>query len=191
MSFWQSPIAGSKITGKPEDSFMSESRRIPNGTRALAMIKKFEYVDRFDPHYFQITWKLVDGEFKNAEVKQNIKAFHENDNSRFKALNMLKLIFDLAGFVPSHGETPTGDDLSHMINKIMGINILEWKLEDKDGNWVNEVHDAKGFQCETGIYKTFDEVETRSKSIEYSPKSALQEHKASKQVEMIDDDIPF
>ena len=191
MSFWKSPIAGSSITGKPEDSFISEIKRIPNGTKALAIIKKFEYVDRFSPPFFQITWKLVDGEFKNHEVKQSIKAFDENDNKRYKALNMLKLVFDLAQFKPTHNDIPTGDDLAHMLDKIMGISILEWQMGDKDGNWVNEVHDAKGFVQETGKYKPLDVFAPVGKPSEFEPKSALQEYKSSKQVEIIDDDIPF
>jgi len=183
MSFWKSPIAGAVITGKPEDSFVSANRIIPDGTKALAFIKKFEYIDRFEVPFYQVTWKLADGEYKGCEVRQSIKAFDENENKRYKALNMLKLIFDLANYKPLHNNAPTNDDLQPLVNKVMGISILEWQLNGKEGNWVNEVHDSKGFESRLGTHRVID----------YSyPKetSALQEFSKPKN-EILDDDIPF
>ena len=65
---------------------------------------------------------------------------------------MLKLIYQLYKLKPSHANDPTDADLSVFVGKSAGIRIRETEPNEKGRqyNWVAEIHEAKGFKCETG-----------------------------------------
>ena len=60
-NFWAAP-SGKKITGNPEDSFVQDFTTIPEGTSAVATIKKFEIVEKEASQYgdaqkyIQVRW---------------------------------------------------------------------------------------------------------------------------------------
>ena len=162
MSFWKSD-SGQAITGSPDSAFIKDFTTIPEGTKALSSIKKFEVVNKEATQYadaqkfIQITHKLVDGEFRNREVTQKIKCFAGKPEQVERAKNMLMLVMKLCDYRPSHSNEPTTQDLSEMAGKFVGIVIGEWSMPKQDGsgmmkgNFVREVHKSEGFECETGV----------------------------------------
>lgn len=153
MSFWQSEMG--EITGNAEDAFAKTFRQIPDGTTALAKIERFENAHHKDSgnKYLNIDWVLTEGEFKGQKVSQKIKVFDRDAKVKHRALNMLKLIFQLFKVQPKHNNPPTDQDLAIFIGKIAGIKIRETEPneEGRQYNWVSEVHNAQGFKCETGV----------------------------------------
>ena len=196
--FWKSRTGG-KITGEEDKAFLSDFSIIPEGTRAIALIKKFARVDKeatqWQPAetFLEITYKLVDGDYKNREVKQKIKCFEGKDVSVDRALNMLMLVMKLCEFKPTHGGEPTQEELSSMQGKVLGIVIGEWLIEKDDGkniegNNVTQIYTSEGFECETGVKAKPPEPRNSA------PESAFSRNQERKQVtddELFGDDVPF
>lgn len=187
MSFWKSR-SGATIDGSPEKAFMPEMKPIPHGTMDVAFIKLFELIERENKHtghfekFYQITWKICDGEFKNREVTQRMKPFSGSNESIDRALNMLMLIMKICEFSPTHEEMLSPFDLLPMTGKMMGIKINEYSIPKDDGglirgNFVSEVHPLSAdFKPQTG------------KPLEVSDSSLSRNSRVAKQPE---DDIPF
>ena len=161
MSFWGQ--ANQEITGRPEDAFIPDLTIIPNNTSAPGQIKLINLVDKINnfsqqqEKYYEITYKLMAGDFKGREVTQKIKCFIGESNQIARALNMLKLIMDLCNFKPTHANEPTALELMAMSGKVLGIKIREWQIEKSDGkimegNFVSEVWPmTDNFVTETGV----------------------------------------
>ena len=154
-AFWESSLG--EVTGSAADAFAKSFTQIPDGTMALARIESFINAEYQGNKYLNIDWILTDGDFKGAKVNQKLKVFgdpqaKDSDKTRHRALNMLKLIYQLYNIKPSHAGEPTDKDLSIFIGKPAGIKIRETEpnAEGKQYNWVAEIHDTKGFKCETG-----------------------------------------
>ena len=199
MSFWESDLG--EITGRQEDAFAKTFTQIPDGTVALARIESFINAEYDGNKYLQISWMLTDGDFKGCKVEQKKKVFGDprsNDSSkaRHRALNMLKLIYQLYGVKPKHAGDPTDEDLSIFNKKIAGIKIRETEPNDqgRQYNWVAEIHEAKGFKSETGPGLTFIAHNSMTNSSHHSNQlsldSALTRNGRVTQVEL-DDDVPF
>lgn len=158
--FWISDLG--EITGKAEDAFAKSFTKIPDGTMALARIESFINAEFNGNKYLNITWILTDGDFKGAKVEQKIKVYGDPRDkdpakTRHRALNMLKLIYQLFNTKPKHANPPTDQDLAVFHGKAAGIMIRETKPDEQTGkqyNWVAEIHDSKGFKCETGVSMT-------------------------------------
>jgi hypothetical protein len=152
MSFWDTKN-GTPVDGSVKHAFGSGFAPIPDGTTAPAIITKFE-LKEFDNHEtgrpdrcYQITWRLIGGEFSKRQVWQKIYAFSPDAEKHAKALNMMKRIFVLANFEMSHDMAPTTEDLYPLINKQMGIKIGFYK----EKNSVREVHALdNNFEIATG-----------------------------------------
>jgi len=157
MSFWISPL-GQEVSGTPESSFVAGFSIIPDGTKVLASIKKFEFINRDDFQFHQITWVILDGQFKGEQVRQKIHTMDQDPNKRHRALNMMMLIYKMFDASPSADGIPDAE-LAMFHGKIAGIVIREWQNNGKEGNWVSEVHKAAGFEQKTGI-KAKKEVST-------------------------------
>jgi hypothetical protein len=194
MSFWQAP-SGKKITGNPEDSFAQAFTTIPEGTSAVATVKKFEVVNKEASQYgaaqkyIQVTYKLLDGDFKNREVQQKIKCFEGKPEQIERNLNMLMRVMKLCSYTPTHNNEPTTAELNEMVGNIVGIVIGEWSMPKADGsgvmegNFVREVHESTGFVAETGVKA--EVVHTNP-----APESAFSRDKARRDAEL-DGDVPF
>lgn len=196
--FWKSRTGG-KITGEEDKAFLSDFSIIPEGTKAVALIKKFCRVDKdatqWQPAetFIEITYKLIEGDYKGREVKQKIKCYEGKDTQIDRALNMLMLVMKLCDFKPTHGGEPTAEELASMQGKILGIVIGEWLIVKDDGknlegNNVKEVYTSEGFECETG-------VKAPPPPVTYSePESAFsrdKERRADVTDDLFGDDIPF
>lgn len=153
--FWESELG--EVTGSPADAFAKSFTHIPDGTMALARIESFANAEYQGNRYISIDWMLIDGDFKGAKVNQKLKVYGDARDkdpakTRHRALNMLKLVYQLYNHKPTHAGEPTDKDLSVFVGKTAGIRIRETEPNDagKQYNWVAEIHDSKGFKCETG-----------------------------------------
>jgi hypothetical protein len=187
--FWSSELG--EVTGSAEDAFAKTFTRIPDGTMALARIEKFknDLNDRTSETFLSIEWLLTDGDFKGQKVTQKIKAFDSDPKVRHRALNMLKLMYQLYDIKPKHANPPTDDDLKAFFGKTAGLKIRETEPDKNSGkqyNWVSEVHTAKGFKCETGIKL----VVTHENLMPDGLETAFDRNKKGSASSM-DDDIPF
>ena len=156
MSFWQTRN-GKEVDGSERNTFESSFSLIPDGTTAPAIITKFEYREYDNSRtgskdrMYQITWKLIGGDFANRQVWQKLYPFDHDADKQARNLNMMKRIFMLANFELNHDDAPSTEDLYPLINKQMGIKIRVWQMEGKEGNRVSEVHSLdNNFVIETG-----------------------------------------
>lgn len=157
-SFWESDLGD--VTGKAEDAFAKQFTQIPDGTKALAKVESFTNQVYKDSgfKYLNIEWVLTDGDFRGQKVTQKLKVFGGDQNdkdpskTRHRALNMLKLLYQLFNLKPKHTNPPTDQDLASFSGKVAGIKIRETEPNDKGKsyNWVAEVHASSGFKSETG-----------------------------------------
>jgi len=158
MSFWESELGD--VTGKAEDAFAKSFMQIPDGTKALAKIQSFtnQVYKNTGFKYLNIEWVLQDGDFKGQKVQQKLKVYggdqYDKDSAktRHRALNMLKLLYELFKIKPKHSDEPTDQDLASFGGKIAGLLIRETAPNEKGRqyNWVAEVHASQGFKSETG-----------------------------------------
>jgi len=194
MSFWESDLG--EITGNAADAFAKQFTQIPDGTMALARIDSFvNAVNDNGMRYLNIDWVLTGGDFKGQKVNQKLKVYDADpmdknpDRTRHRALNMFKLIFQLYKLKPTHAGEPTDKDLSVFLNKEAGIKIRETEpnANGKQYNWVAEIHEAKGFVCETGnglpVSKATYEKNTGDTAFSRNQNSGV--------ASVPDDDIPF
>jgi hypothetical protein len=156
MSFWESELG--EVTGSAADAFAKSFTQIPDGTMALARIESFLNAEYNGNKYLTISWFLTDGDFKGAKVEQKLKVYgdpmaKDSAKARHRALNMLKLLYQLYTLKPKHANDPTDADLAVFAGKIAGIKIRETEPNDqgRQYNWVAEIHEAKGFKSETGV----------------------------------------
>lgn len=186
--FWESSLG--EVTGSAADSFAKSFTHIPDGTMALARIEAFANAEYQGNKYISIDWILTDGDFKGAKVNQKLKVYgdpmaKDSDKARHRALNMLKLIYQLYSVKPKHADEPTDSDLAIFVGKTAGIRIRETEPNEngKQYNWVAEIHDAKGFKCETGVSITVTHTVNHQGPLE----SAFSRNSAVSTV----DDVPF
>jgi len=189
--FWESELG--EITGKSEDAFAKTFTQIPDGTMALARIDAFINAEFNGNRYLSVDWFLTAGDFKGQKVNQKIKVWGDARDkdplkTRHRALNMLKLIYQLYNAKPSHSDDPTDKDLSIFIGKEAGIKIRETEPNDqgRQYNWVSEVHDKKGFICETGISVIITHVNKKQDA-----ETAFNRNEERMSNQEIEDDIPF
>jgi hypothetical protein len=192
--FWNSG-SGEVIDGSAEKSFTPIFSTIPDGTYAPASIKKFELIEKMNNRtgkeevYYQVLWRLTGGDFKNREVTQKIKAFNGNPQQIDRALNMMRRIYDLCTYKPTHQNAPTNLDLAGMHGKILGIKIQEWQMPKDgggfiDGNFVSEVHAlGQDFKATTGIKLEPPVVTTSAVETAFSRNTG--------KVPELDNDIPW
>jgi hypothetical protein len=195
--FWESELG--EVTGKSEDAFAKTFTQIPDGTMALAKIVTFVNAEYNGRKYLSIDWILTDGDFKGQKVNQKLKVWGDpmaKDplKARHRALNMLKLIYQLYSVKPKHSGDPTDQDLAVFLGKPAGIKIRETEPnhEGRQYNWVAEIHDAKGFKCETGI-----KLEVTHTNVQHKQEglfdSALSRNSVTTDPGLagLDDDVPF
>lgn len=194
MSFWKSSLG--EITGSQSDAFARQFVQIPDGTTALARIMEFKNAEnQHGERFLEITWMLTDGDFKGQQVSHKIKVFgggrfdNNPEKTRHRALNMLKLIYNLFNVKPAHANEPTDADLSVFTNKVAGIRIRETEPNDegRQYNWVAEVHDAKGFKSETGTALVVEHKQVAKPNSDLD--SAFSRNAGVPDIG--DDDIPF
>jgi hypothetical protein len=162
-NFW---LSGTGVipTGLPQDSFVGDFTVIPESTQASATIKQFCLIEKQNEYkginekFYQVTFKLLDGDYKSREVTLKIKCFDGKPEQIQRNLNMLKLILQLCDFQPTHTNAPTDQDLMATIGKSVHVKIGEYSIPRNDGtcmegNFVREVHKIGSIETETGVKK--------------------------------------
>ena len=192
--FWTSELG--EVTGSAADAFAKTFTQIPDGTMALARIDSFANAEYNGNKYLSISWVLTDGDFKGQKVEQKLKVYgdpmaKDPAKARHRALNMLKLIYQLYNTKPKHSNDPTDADLAVFVGKSAGIRIRETEPNDqgRQYNWVAEIHEAKGFKSETGISVVVTHTHNNS-SGQWPIDSALDRNQRLSNTDLTDD-IPF
>lgn len=199
MGFWDSELG--EVTGNASDAFAKSFKQIPDGTMALAKIESFVHDEYQGVKSLVVNWVLTDGDFKGAKVTQKLKVIDPDPRdkdpakTRHRALNMMKLMYQLFNVKPKHANLPTNEDLAVFAGKAAGIKIRETEPnnEGKQYNWVAEVHETKGFKCETGVsivvtHKAPNQDESTVNSLD----SAFSRQRDRAQSnDYLTDDIPF
>jgi hypothetical protein len=198
MNFWESEVG--EVTGRAEDAFAKQFTQIPDGTQALAKIASFTNQVHKESgfKYLNIEWLLMEGDFKGQKVQQKLKVYggdqYDKDpmKTRHRALNMLKLLYQLFNIKPKHTNPPTDQDLVSFSGKISGIKIRETEPNDKGKqyNWVAEVHASQGFKSETGTGLV---IVAHSSVSSYSSNQALlnDTFESNAAPLNLNDDVPF
>ena len=155
--FWKSDLG--EIDGTNKNAFKTVFRNIPNNSYLIGQIIKAEHEEMFNKDCISIHWEISNGEYKGRKVFQNLFVYPDPDNDsyreqeRFKALNMLRLLFDIAS-IPTPENAPTNQDLEQLILLKAGLRILETKpnAQGKQFNRIAEVHPHRGFEEKIGQY---------------------------------------
>lgn len=151
--FWKSPLG--EVTGSFEDSFSSGFEPIPDGTKAIAKIDKFQRAEYDQSAYYEVTWVITQGAYANRHVFQKIRVWDTDEKKRHRALNMLKYMYKLFGVRPNHSGEPLEHELAQaFVNKYAGICIGVWKIttlsgDEKTGNYIQSVFDKSKMQNNT------------------------------------------
>ena len=189
-SFWLSGT-GEVPTGLPEDAFVGNFTIIPEGSVASAMIKSFTLIEKENKYtgstdrFYQIIFRLLDGDFASREVIQKIKCFDGKPEQIQRALNMLKLVMQLCDFKPTHSDAPKDIELIPMVNKVVSIKIGEWSMPKADGsgviegNFVRECWASGAIPTERGV---------KAEAVHRPTDSALQRNAGMPE---LDNDLPF
>ena len=161
-NFWLSGT-GEMPTGKPEDAFVGDFTVIPEGTQANSVVKSFTLVQKENKYtnttdkFYQVIFKLTDGDYKNREVTLKIKCFSGKPEQIQRNLNMMKLILEICDFKPTHSNPPSDMELGFTMNKSVAVKVGEYSIPKEnepgtiDGNFVREVHKSGSIPTETGV----------------------------------------
>lgn len=197
-NFWLNSN-GAPITGNANKAFLGDFTIIPDGTSCKALIKSFKLISKDNlnaapEEYYEITWRLIDGDFKDRQVSQKLKVFSGKSESIDRNKEMMMLIMNMFHYQMQHDGILTDDDLKFFINKIASVVIGAWnyptvdKKTGKDitleGNNVREVHPAGTIETVTGL--------DVSKNKKYSPVESALNRNASRNIDpTLNDEIPF
>lgn len=182
---------GAPVTGSESNAFAGNLSHLPDNTQAQAMIKSFTVQEYQGEIFFQIIWKLVDGEFKGAEVKQRITPYDADDNRAQRALNMLYRIFTICGHRTDYEETPTDSDLAEMKGTICAIKAGNDIIQGTERTWIREVWSEGKLETITGETKVV--TAKPDAPLKEKVETAFDREAARKSAapSLADNDIPF
>jgi len=179
--------SGSVASGDPMAAFIADMSVIPNNSMVLATLEKCEVKEFRGTKTFSVTWKMLNL-FKNQIVRQKIDVFSDNEKKADRAKEMFMLIFKICNVnVQDKNHGPTPNELYQLERKVCGLRIREYSLVGDDGvtregNFVSELHDTKGFIEAVGEKMVAKETKSRP-----NPTQDFDELNPP----MIDDEIPF
>ena len=104
-NFWESELG--TISGTPEDAFGNAIDPIPDGTFAPSKIIAFENKEFMGTQYLQVHWVITEGEYTNRHVFQKIHVFDADPKKRHRALNILKLMYQMFHVKPLDTNPPS------------------------------------------------------------------------------------
>lgn len=150
MSFWD---LSDGAQAQQQTSFvaMEEIKPIPSGTVCKAIISEAKWTSYMGEEYIDLTWKVIDGTYKNRNIFHKVRVNSEDAKKADKAKKMLAAIATNAG-----GELfivqgiPSDADLARCLTmKPMAIKLQVWSMNDdatgetKTGNWVSAVSESQ------------------------------------------------
>ena len=138
---------GSNIETNGAFSSMEDIKPIPSKTQLKVAIEEAKWDEYDGEQYINLTWSVIDGEYKNRKIFHKLKVKNESAKKRDKDLRMLAAIDSNAkGGLVTLGREPSNQDLqTALIHKPMVVMVQVWKIEDQDtgetkqGNWISSV----------------------------------------------------
>ena len=149
MNFW-TLTDGSSPSGSDSASFASNFGHVPEGTQANAVITNFVPSDFGGEKLYQVTWRLLDGDFANTMIKQSINPFSADEKKANRSKNMFMRLYNLAELKPTHANAPTEQDLLPFIGKKCSIKAGNGIIEGKEKTWIREIHAVDKLEVKTG-----------------------------------------
>ena len=158
MSFWNT---SENVAVVATTSFESQTdmEPIPNNTLLRSVVTEAKWKDTTDRQQadgkgdrcINLRWDVIDGEYKNRVVFQNIWVSSIDGKKRDKAIEMLAAIdANAGGKLMQLGREPSDIEMmSNLCNKPMVVRTAVWMKDDDNGvkipggNWINAVFDPK------------------------------------------------
>ena len=178
MGFWNLSD-GKEVESKSEFEAGGGFEVIPDGTRVLAAVEECKDDEWEGERFFNLKWRILDGDYKNRIIFQKLKVFSHKDKQRDNAISMLAAIdANAGGKLMASGKEPTDFAIaSALANRPMILLLRVWQSDDKQksGNYVAGV---------------FGRQQTKAAS---APKQQKQTAKPQDEEPPVDfdDDIPF
>lgn len=139
MGFWNLSD-GKAVESKSEFELGGGFEVIPDGSRVLAAVEECKDDQWEGERFFNLKWRILDGEYKNRIIFQKLKVFSSKEKQRDNAITMLAAIdANAGGKLMASGKEPTDFDIaSALANRPMILLLRVWESEDKQktGNYV-------------------------------------------------------
>ena len=173
MGFWNLSD-GKAVESKSEFELGGGFEVIPDGSRVLAAVEECKDDQWEGERFFNLKWRILEGEYKNRIIFQKLKVFSSKEKQRDNAITMLAAIdANAGGKLMASGKEPTDFAIaSALANRPMILLLRVWESEDKQktGNYVAGV---------------FSRQQTKAVP---APKQSAQSNEPPMD---FDDDIPF
>lgn len=139
MGFWNLSD-GKAVESKSEFELGGGFEVIPDGSRVLAAVEECKDDQWEGERFFNLKWRILDGEYKNRIIFQKLKVFSSKEKQRDNAITMLAAIdANAGGKLMASGKEPTDFAIaSALANRPMILLLRVWESEDKQktGNYV-------------------------------------------------------
>lgn len=139
MGFWNLSD-GKAVESKYEFELGGGFEVIPDGSRVLAAVEECKDDQWEGERFFNLKWRILEGEYKNRIIFQKLKVFSSKEKQRDNAITMLAAIdANAGGKLMASGKEPTDFAIaSALANRPMILLLRVWESEDKQktGNYV-------------------------------------------------------
>lgn len=139
MGFWNLSD-GKAVESKSEFELGGGFEVIPDGSRVLAAVEECKDDQWEGERFFNLKWRILEGEYKNRIIFQKLKVFSSKEKQRDNAITMLAAIdANAGGKLMASGKEPTDLAIaSALANRPMILLLRVWESEDKQktGNYV-------------------------------------------------------
>lgn len=139
MGFWNLSD-GKAVESKSEFELGGGFEVIPDGSRVLAAVEECKDDQWEGERFFNLKWRILEGEYKNRIIFQKLKVFSSKEKQRDNAISMLAAIdANAGGKLMASGKEPTDLAIaSALANRPMILLLRVWESEDKQktGNYV-------------------------------------------------------
>lgn len=152
MGFWN--LSDGKAVGsKSEFELGGGFEVIPDGSRVLAAVEECKDDQWEGERFFNLKWRILEGEYKNRIIFQKLKVFSSKEKQRDNAITMLAAIdANAGGKLMASGKEPTDFAIaSALANRPMILLLRVWESEDKQktGNYVAGVFSRQQTKAST------------------------------------------
>lgn len=139
MGFWNLSD-GKAVESKSEFELGGGFEVIPDGSRVLAAVEECKDDQWEGERFFNLKWRILEGDYKNRIIFQKLKVFSSKEKQRDNAITMLAAIdANAGGKLMASGKEPTDFAIaSALANRPMILLLRVWESEDKQktGNYV-------------------------------------------------------
>lgn len=152
MGFWNLSD-GKAVESKSEFELGGGFEVIPDGSRVLASVEECKDDQWEGERFFNLKWRILEGEYKNRIIFQKLKVFSSKEKQRDNAITMLAAIdANAGGKLMASGKEPTDFAIaSALANRPMILLLRVWESEDKQktGNYVAGVFSRQQTKAST------------------------------------------